>query len=472
MALSIPPYIHVDPNMHPNIYKTLLEFALVFDKVSLYAVSGNCIERYCPLKTSELIDLVNTPKEAPFILTSPTDWYSSEERKKRVNQTIMGWSEFDDRVKKDVGLENVASVSVSKVIRDEAWEATFNYTDALLKEGIDSQGYNGRHALLHNAFIKAKWQFSLDRAEYEEYLKHSNEGEFAQFSYKGTLPAIFYQKVAHTDNYGTLLKDGHVLSCLIFEHLTKPQIISEINRHPEIKRQGLAGRFAMYVPDQWHSFLLNGIQIESSSDLIRGKFGLRSSVNDESLAASIVHDEFSRLFASMPEHPVTVPEIKLVRSLGMPEILRRLIAEQQLLKKDAKTPSDREAAMRMAVRNLRYICQSRFKTMQLTRNMVELLSKIVTNGVLLYGATRIPHEFEPLEENAFALVDSIKEYTRFDPKVESWLLNLFIRHFRVGREQFVLATLDRWLKSGQPSRVLAKNSAGQSPPESNLGAQV
>jgi hypothetical protein len=226
--------------MHPDLYRNLPIFALAFDRISLYAVSGVLLEAYCPLTVSQFCDLVNDPSSSPFLLTAPVDFYEPHKRKERLNQNVMQWTGYDDWIVDRRGTDSIVSVRNSLEIRTRAEDISRRYRDYARKQLRSDE-------ILNNAYTAARTQYETEKRLYPD-------PKLAALSFDGSLPATFYHEAKHTNLYKEMLANGDVLPLLTFEHFTKPQIIKSLRR--EIRnRGGGTAPIEMYVPDSWHTCL-------------------------------------------------------------------------------------------------------------------------------------------------------------------------------------------------------------------------
>ena len=166
--MKLPNCIQVDTNMHPDIYKHLLHFAVLFDKTSLYAVSGKYLRLHSPVSLNYFIELIRDPVESPFLLTVPSDWYEKSKREERLNQAVVGWDEYDNRIIEDVGFRDVVQVPISPQIRASAWETIFRYHDFLKSEKIDERDYDGPFTSVNTAYFRANKEFEQDKKIQEQ----------------------------------------------------------------------------------------------------------------------------------------------------------------------------------------------------------------------------------------------------------------------------------------------------------------
>jgi hypothetical protein len=258
---SIPENIHVDPNMHELIYRDLIAFSLVFDRTSLYAVSGKLLDEHFPLGHEGFIQLIEDLDDSPFILTSPSDFYNQTVREKRLNQAVMGWhKQFDGWVVDNRrGTDGLIVANRSEKMRADAWKYTHKYRRFIgeILEGkvpVHSAPSANAQKKIIEAYDAAKRQFNCDKqARSDQQLAHK-------------LPATFYDNVKHTTDYGKLLASGDVLPLLAFEHFTKPQIIQSIN--PTFSKAYHGNTLQMYIPASWHSLLMQGLALNSTAGII------------------------------------------------------------------------------------------------------------------------------------------------------------------------------------------------------------
>src|SRR5260370_15496969 len=129
-APLLPVAVHVDPNMHPNLYKHLLTFAVVFDKVSLYCVSGQYLDALKPDTPTfgQFSELVSNPGTSPFLLTAPGDWYTKAIRDTRLNPLATEWHEYDNEI-----ANNLARYGVVQVPREQSVQIRSSAMDEALR---------------------------------------------------------------------------------------------------------------------------------------------------------------------------------------------------------------------------------------------------------------------------------------------------------------------------------------------------
>src|SRR5260221_6664050 len=232
----IPDNIHVDPNMHELIYQDLVPFALLFERTSLYAVSGYQLDNYFPLKHDGFISLIEWLDDTPFVLTAPNDFYDQKSRVRRLNQKVMAWHWFDDWVVRHKhGTDGLIQADRSAKMREEAWQRAETYR-RVVHSIIENKTQNSNRTVqglfvnVRDAYVEAKTQFQNDRITLQrEKLSHR-------------LPATFYDDISDA-RYRDMLSSGDVLPLLALEHFTKPQIIRSLN--PKFRKAFPGGALQM-----------------------------------------------------------------------------------------------------------------------------------------------------------------------------------------------------------------------------------
>ncbi|HLJ48460.1 MAG TPA: hypothetical protein VKU01_20740 [Bryobacteraceae bacterium] len=451
--LSLPSNVHVDPNMHPSLYANLLLFAVVFDKTSLYAVSGNYFYHNCPLSFEHFLDLVRDPQESPFVLTAPLEWYDKDARKDRLNPLVTAWHpDYDDVVANKQHQYGVITVRTSPKIRDKAWTAALRYHD-FVAGVLDDKDQDALSRKVAATYMAAQAQLISDRDGLHRRIKNHSDSTAVNLTFDGYLPAVFYHDQRHSTNYKDLLSTDDALSCLIFEHCTKPQIITQVEAATNM-------RFAMFVPANWHTLLLGSVGADSTAQLIREKRVSPSLEFLEELRYQLKRDEdypaylteqltttfntdFPRL-APRSADQALIDEVKEFRRHRGPAILREMLAESLSSIRHGTDPND---VMKLALKRL--------EDLRRYNRWGDILSRFILPEALLCGGylfgTYLPEPFA-----VHTLGDTIPILTT---AAALWKVDLIKRAImrwssKTGDEKFVLETLDRWASSGQPTNCV------------------
>lgn len=439
---SLPAQIHIDPNMRPDFYANLLHFALVFDKISLYAVSGRYLEAMCPLTLGQFFELVKDPSESPFLLTAPSDWYDKHIRAERLNPLVTAWHAYDDEIAANRNRYGVVTIPSSPSVRDLGWDATLRYRDKIIVgQHLDQPDYEGPGIKVHKAFVEARSALIKDRQRLQQTMAMHSNPDHAALTFQSVMPATFLHDQIHSPHYQGLLKEGDALSCLIFEHLTKPLIISRIEQ--EAKSHKLNFKFAMFAPAEWHRYLLAAVEIGTTADLIV----LKRKIQRQQRFGSLIAENSVSL--PVPSENI-VTQIKKFRSAGGPAALRHIISDNLADIGAGVSASD---AMPIAFGKLERLCEERYVDSQVLRG---LLSAALIYGGYLMGLLHSP-------EGTAILIKFAKELWSYNvPKriVETWARSL-------ANEDFVLLSLNSWLRSGQPFDRASATEEGDDARENN-----
>ena len=367
---SIPAHIHVDPNMHMGIYRHLLSFALVFDRVSLYGVSGTLLdEHFLPLKASGFRDLISVPKNPPFLLTAPSDFYNKQARIDRhLNPRIFGWHKIDEWIVGQMtdGWAGVIQADRSQAMRDTAWSNAFQYRDVIRKR-------LGKDQLLTEAYYAVQKQYEIDKA------LPSGDPEAV---YTRILPATFFDRPIHTgSDYDGMLRDGDLLPLLFFEHFTKSQIIESIEQKISERNQNKI-KLEMYIPGDWHSPLMAGLGLFSTAELVLDRTEtLVKAVRSELLGTQLT--EAFRNFTIKIDADVDeiIEEVMRFRTNDGPSKLRGFV-ESNLAKIYGKHPDvSMENALEATVREIRRLCANEQYKPWLETLLITLAATVEAWGV-------------------------------------------------------------------------------------------
>lgn len=335
--LSLPAAIHVDPNMHENLYRDLLAFTLVFDRISLYAVFGGRLDKYFPLGIDGFIELVEDPdpRNSAFVLTAPEKFLEKKEREERfADNPELQWTDYETwLVGPKRGIETVIETTGAKKIRESAWRHADQYRKRLHKDIRTNEA-------LAKAYAEAKRLFQTETKSAESDAR--------------VLPTTFFHKVTYEGNhYKEYLNGGDVLPLLAFEHYTKPQIIDSI-KHKLRSLDPATTKLVMYVPAAWHSLLLEGLSFDKP---IGGTGTLIEMTNDR------LDEDGSRVFDSVRrmETKETTPA-EIIRAVvdfrrrGGPAKFRTLIERTVSYIAGAATPENKQVAINNAVDQLAWLC--------------------------------------------------------------------------------------------------------------------
>lgn len=451
----LPSAVHVDANMHPNIYKHILDFALVFDVTSLYAFSGHLFEEHNKLPISDFCRLLNPPENSPFMLTSPSDWYKREIRNERLNNKVVGWHDFDDTIVADqvYPLNSIIHPANSQMIRDFAWSTTFRFHETLL-ESLESQicetnpdNVEPSIRLLWSAYTRAKSAFKDDLQLYQRMHQEMSDKDKAERQFSGLLPVTFCQKIRHTDNYGKLLAEDNPLALIVFEHLTKHAIINEINNSPFNKR----AKFRMFIPGKWHDLLLGGINLLSTNNLIQSRLTLTQS---EEYITQLMSELFSKTDSFDYDDPKIVQFILDFREKGGPKVLRDVV-EKNFSKYNYHSLQGMQAKemIHNTIKESMKELINFDKSLQLRLEWIQRALIICIGGAgPLVGMAVNSIVDKPAADAAERLVYLFTGKEALVRQKDSFTFKLARKLGESSKDQ-LLASFSSWLNSGQPSDI-------------------
>lgn len=439
---SIPANIHVDPNMHELIYRDLIAFSLVFDRTSLYAVSGKLLDLYFPLGHDGFIQLIEDLDDSPFVLTAPSDFYNQTARDERLNQAVMGWHrKFDGWIVNNrAGTGGLILADRSEKMRQEAWKHTHVY-HKLVCEVLDNKIPARKlpanaQTQIRNAYAAAKLQFERDKmGRSDKPLSHK-------------LPATFYDDIKHTTEYGKMLASGDVLSLLAFEHFTKPQIILSIN--PKFGKAYHGGSLHLYIPAFWHSILMQGLSLNSTAEIIPQRWASLIEMR-ENIGASILFDttrqpSLDTILKTVPTRTV-VQQIQKYRRNRGPQHFRQLIQESLERSTNVASAEAQAGVMKETIGRVRAICE-RYRYQPFLENV--LLSSVL--GAVALGASKMSRR-DALKAAliAFAVESTTEVYKQFDVSAR-------VEQFLGGADESardLARLLPWWFSAAQPTETIS-----------------